>query len=86
MSQEAYEESFVENLIDEKAAALVLGLYVKTLQSWRMRGGGPSFVKLGRAIRYRPQDLLRFSEQRTFQSTSEVATRMMTKCFKKGGI
>lgn len=28
-----------------------------TLSTWRTRGGGPAFVKLGRAVRYRRADL-----------------------------
>lgn len=44
-------------LLTEQDAALALSLSVRTLQAWRVRGGGPLFVRLGRAVRYRPADL-----------------------------
>lgn len=44
-------------LLTEKEAAERLGLSVRTLQAWRQRGLGPEYVKLSRAIRYRPESL-----------------------------
>ena len=41
-------------------AATYLGLAVSTLNKWRCHGGGPVFVKLGRAVRYRQEDLDQF--------------------------
>jgi len=38
-------------------AATYLGLAVSTLNKWRCHGGGPIFIKLGRAVRYRAEDL-----------------------------
>jgi len=53
-------------------AAQYLGLAVSTLNKWRCRGGGPEFLKLGRAVRYRQYDLDRFLETRMFSSTAEI--------------
>ncbi len=39
-------------LVDENEAADLLGLSKRTLQAWRVRGGGPPFLKLGRLVRY----------------------------------
>ena len=44
-------------LITEKVAAEMLGLSVGTLQNWRCNSEGPSYLKLGGAVRYRPEDL-----------------------------
>lgn len=44
-------------LINEKLAAEMLGLSVKTLQKWRCDSEGPVYLKMGRAVRYRPEDL-----------------------------
>ncbi len=55
-----------------REAALYLGLAVSTLNKWRCHGGGPQFLKLGRAVRYRKDDLDRFIETRMFGSTAEV--------------
>jgi len=41
-----------------------------TLESWRCRGGGPQFVKYGRAVRYRPEDIEIFLEKSLRSSTS----------------
>ena len=38
-------------------AAEYLGLAVSTLNKWRCHGGGPVFIKMGRAVRYRVEDL-----------------------------
>lgn len=39
---------------DEKTEAARLGFSVRTLQMWRLRGGGPPFIKLRSAVRYDP--------------------------------
>lgn len=41
-------------LLTEREAAKWLRLSVKTLRAWRLRKKGPQFVRLGRAVRYRP--------------------------------
>lgn len=55
----------------EKEAARLLGFSVRTLQAWRVRGGGPLFVKAGRSVRYRPSDLEAWVEERLRRSTSD---------------
>ena len=52
--------------------AYLLGLDRRTLDSWRLRGDGPRFVRISaRAIRYRRADLLAWIEARIVSSTSE---------------
>ena len=46
-----------ETLLTEVQAAKVLNLSMRTLQAWRTKRTGPSFVRAGRAIRYRRIDL-----------------------------
>ncbi|MRG74079.1 helix-turn-helix domain-containing protein [Alphaproteobacteria bacterium HT1-32] len=59
-------------MIKEKEAAALLNYSQRTLQGWRLRGGGPKFVKFSkRAIRYRVGDLLEWIAGNTFHSTSE---------------
>lgn len=55
---------------DENALAAELRVSVKTLQAWRLKGEGPPFVKLGRAVRYNKDDVLAWLESRTVKSTS----------------
>ncbi len=52
-------------LLNEAQAALFLNLSVRTLQAWRIRSVGPRYVRAGRAIRYRPQDLLAWIDAQT---------------------
>ncbi len=51
-------------------AAQYLRLSVATLNKWRVYGGGPPFVKLGRAVRYRLNDVEDFMSARRRSSTS----------------
>lgn len=44
-------------LITEKALAAYLNVSLKLIQKWRYAGGGPRFVRVGRTIRYRPEDI-----------------------------
>jgi predicted site-specific integrase-resolvase len=48
---------------NDKEAAKLLGLAVQTLRNWRFLGKGPAYVKLGRRITYRLQDLETYLEQ-----------------------
>ena len=57
-------------LIGEREAAAVLGLSVRTLQAWRVRGGGPQFVKCGRSVRYNLATLVEWANSRVFAHTA----------------
>lgn len=58
-------------LLDEKQAAEALGVSARTLQGWRHKGGGPPFFKLGRLVRYDPDDLAEWAAARAQRSTSD---------------
>ena len=59
-------------LVDERQAAKLLAVAPRTLQSWRLEGGGPAFIRLSpRAIRYRIVDLERWAADRLATSTSD---------------
>ena len=64
----------LEWLIKEDEAARLLGHSIRTLQNWRVRGGGPRFVKFSaRSVRYRRTDLSRWIQEHLVSHTSEVA-------------
>jgi excisionase family DNA binding protein len=44
-------------LLTTKEAARLLALSHRTLEEWRLRGGGPHYSKLGRAVRYARTDI-----------------------------
>jgi predicted site-specific integrase-resolvase len=54
-----------------KEAADYLGMKPSTLEAWRCRGGGPIFLKFGKAVRYRPEDLEAFMDERRRANTSD---------------
>jgi hypothetical protein len=54
-----------EALLTEVQAADLLSLSVRTLQAWRTRAFGPSFVRAGRAVRYRRRDLFAWVDTNT---------------------
>jgi hypothetical protein len=54
-----------DDLLTEIQAAKVLNLSSRTLQAWRIRNTGPSFVQAGRAVRYRRRDLLLWIDANT---------------------
>ena len=63
-------------LVDDKAAADYLDMKPSTLRSWRCRGVGPVYIKLGcgkrSAVRYDLRDLARFIEQGRQDFSSSV--------------
>lgn len=67
----------VKELINTKAAALLLGISPGTLENWRVSGEkGPPFLKTpGRTgkVMYDPVDIAAWRDQRRFASTAEAA-------------
>lgn len=59
--------------IDEKEAARRLCLSVRTLQQWRLTGGGPVYCKFGRSVRYSVDDINAFiAEHRRRHSSQKL--------------
>jgi predicted DNA-binding transcriptional regulator AlpA len=64
-------DTVYDQLRDERYVAQLLHVKVKTLQAWRSRGGGPRFVRVGRLVRYRDEDVAAWIQSRLVVSTSE---------------
>ncbi len=58
-------------LLTEQQVAELLQVKIKGLQAGRSRGGGPPFVKLGRCVRYRLEDLEAFLTASRRASTAD---------------
>jgi hypothetical protein len=56
-AKQLLQEHESQRLPTEPGAALYIATTPKTLQKWRYTGTGPTFVRLGRSIRYRREDL-----------------------------
>ena len=62
----------LDRLITEHEAAAFIGYTIRTLQNWRVRGGGPKFVRVSsRSVRYRPRELIEWADSRLRASTSD---------------
>lgn len=53
----------MSKLLTDVEAAKELRLSPYTLRNWRVQGRGPRWVMLGRAVRYRPEDLQEYCEK-----------------------
>lgn len=62
----------MEPLWDEAETARHIGKAISTLQKERIRGDGCPFVKIGRLVRYRPEDVRAYVASCVVRSTSEV--------------
>lgn len=59
-------------LLTTADAARLLGYSPRALEGWRLRGGGPCFVRISaRSVRYRRSDLDAWIEERLRRSTSD---------------
>jgi excisionase family DNA binding protein len=47
----------MQSLLSEKELAPLLGVSLAALRRWRLEDRGPAFLKLGSAVRYRPEDV-----------------------------
>lgn len=65
----------MDTLLDQKTAAKLLGLSVRTLERHRVAGTGPRFARLGRLVRYRENDLIEWIDSNLRNSTAEMSRR-----------
>jgi len=58
-------------LLNTEQVASYIGLAKQTITELRVKGGGPKFCKIGRAVRYKREDLDAWIDQ--FQSVGSIA-------------
>jgi len=63
-------------LLTEAQVADRLAISPRTLQMWRYKGGGPRYIKIGSAVRYRPMDVDSWLERQTRASTSDPGPKV----------
>lgn len=72
----------LDELVNEERAAKFLGVTKRALRNWRVRGGGPKYVRVSsRCIRYRRRDLLNWVEARVRENTSDMGVAQRVKTF-----
>lgn len=63
----------VDRLLHQKEVVEILNIAKSTIEQWRLKGQGPRYVKLGRAVRYRLSDVQSYiASLEGFQSTTEA--------------
>ena len=45
------------DILGERDVAQMLGCSVALLRKWRLSGNGPAYLKIGRLVRYRREDI-----------------------------
>lgn len=71
---DSHDPDYLDRLLNERKAADFLGYSARALQNWRMRGGGPRFIKISaRSVRYRKRELIEWCEAHVRANTSEAA-------------
>jgi predicted DNA-binding transcriptional regulator AlpA len=53
-----------QSLLTEHDIARITGLSVASVRRWRLFRQGPKFLKLGAAVRYKPEDLTEWLDSR----------------------
>jgi predicted DNA-binding transcriptional regulator AlpA len=61
----------LERLLDEREVAVLIGVKRTCMQSWRLKGGGPRWIAVGRLCKYREADVLAWLDERTRTNTSQ---------------
>lgn len=61
-------------LLDEKQVARIRRQSDRTIQKERLLGTGPPFLKIGRLVRYDPDDLEAWLKSKRRRSTSDDGT------------
>ena len=76
-AREAVDRAFQQKLpvpeyLSTMQAAAYLGLSRQQLEIWRSKGGGPRYVKLDHAVRYKRSSLDEFMASRVREHTAET--------------
>ncbi len=72
IQNETDKSSISSQVLTTSEAARYLGLSASTLNRWRCYGTGPKYLKLGRAVRYRADELDAFLEAKLLRSTVDA--------------
>lgn len=58
-------------LLDDRALAAILKIAQQTPRKWRLQGVGPKYLKIGRCVRYHPDDVAAYIDAARRTSTSD---------------
>jgi predicted DNA-binding transcriptional regulator AlpA len=64
---------WLDEAISTRVASRLTGVSVCTLETWRSRGGGPKFIKIGaKMVRYQRRSLLEWMASQERRNTSDL--------------
>lgn len=67
---------WLDEAVDTAEASRIVGFPVCTLHTWRSRGDGPPFLKVGRrSVRYQRRTLLQWMSERQRRNTADTGER-----------
>lgn len=61
----------MKKLLTTVEAAPLIGVEPKTAENWRCMGVGPKFIRVGRLVKYDPDDIEAWKAARRVSSTSQ---------------
>lgn len=67
-----------KDLMSPDTLAIRWNMSTTTLSQWRWNGRGPRYLKLGRRVMYRLQDIEKFEEQKVRCNTSQGFDHLAT--------
>ena len=62
-SEQSFTKPSATTTLTDVEVATRLGVSRFTVRSWRLKRVGPRFLKMGRAVRYRPEDVDEYERQ-----------------------
>ncbi|KAF0218569.1 MAG: hypothetical protein FD174_2869 [Geobacteraceae bacterium] len=62
-----------DKLLKQAEVKELLQVSDATLETWRHKGQGPRFCKVGKSVRYRLSDVMAYIDSRMHSSTKEAA-------------
>ena len=54
----------LEVLLNEHDVARITAMSIATVRRWRLLRQGPKYIKIGAAVRYKPEDIVAWLESR----------------------
>jgi predicted DNA-binding transcriptional regulator AlpA len=63
-------------LLNEHDVARLTSMSVATVRRWRLFGQGPMFIKIGAAVRYRPEDVTAWLSSRPTGGDSQSGSAL----------
>ena len=77
------EAAVIEHYVAPVGAAIILGVEIETLRTWRNRKQGPNYRRFGRLIRYSLSDLARYADQAIVEYETSPRRSTLDSCPKK---